>query len=305
MGWDLKLWAFGPKEVAMTLRPSEAALEKFVPFYRDEKRALGYIKDFFAIPCAIPAAVYIEASITGLWRIGYNIISPDPKEIYHELFGNSLYHDIKASAERTKVVAPRGESLITKGLFLVADVADVTLWYMFVFGSVVDGLHDFTSQIKRQGPCQTPHSPRFFSGQGYINAIGDDGNYYGDLFAGSRGDGTPVAGPAAFRIKQGQSGFAAGSCAFRAFGAGFPVPSTTAVICAQTGMIFNAGHSDPQAEGKQKIGHTWTRQKNMTSAILDYEVMSRYTGGVSLPLHEAFRDGDHWYGYSLDPSISI
>lgn len=272
----------------------------YVPFYRDSTRAWGAIKRLMIIPCAVPAEVYFEASVSALWRIAYNIASPDPKEIYHQLIGNSLYHDIKQGAQDTHIVSPVDQSRITRGLFLLADFVDVAAWYMFLFGSVVDGLVDFSSQVIKAGKCATPHSPHFFQGTGYINAIGDDGNFYGDLFSGTKGNGVPTVGGASFSAHNGQGGFCAGSCGFATFGGAQSVGSDTAVIETGSDTIVDIGEGGPDPDGNIRLGHAFFKMQNQKNATFHYTVKSRYTDGEPLPLHEAFRDGDRWYGSSFD-----
>lgn len=268
-----------------------------IPFYADSLRGKNAIKKFFAIPCAANYPIYVEAATAAVMRIAWNIISPDPKEVYHQVFGNSFYHDLKAGLTDGKVFKPLDESAVTRTVFNIADVVDVTLWRMFLFGSVVDGLVDFTSQVKTLTNCKHKNNPNFFQGTGYINAIGDDGRYYGDLFHGTTGDGQDRAGPASFITGNGRGGFAAGSCAFSTFFSEEIIPTETAVVPDDGTGANNVGQSNPDIPHGSKMGHTWLSINRTTEAQTVWEVQSAYTGGGSLPLGEAFRAGNNWYGY--------
>jgi hypothetical protein len=272
----------------------------YVPFYRDATRAWGAVNRILAITCAVPTAVYVDAAVKGAWHFAYNIISPDPKEIYHQLIGNSLYHDIKAGAEGTGVVPPRSESNITKGLFLIADTVDVALWYGFIFGSAVDGLVDFSTQLQKYSGCEEKRSPKFFQGGPYINAISDDGTYDACVFAGNLGDGRPIAQPATYTTRNNRFGFCAASMAFATFGGAQKVSSDATIICENDGTQVDLGTSAPELEGAQKLGHVFYKNRSETFQSFTYIVRARYSGGVPLPLGEAFRDGDRWYGYSYN-----
>jgi hypothetical protein len=191
------------------------------------------------------------------------------------------------------------ESKLTRTLFKLADAIDIGAWYIFIAGSVTDGLVDFSSHVLRFNGCATPHSPAFHQGGPYINAIGDDGNFWGDDFAGNTGDGTPFAGPMAFSAFNGHGGFCAGSCMFATFGGGMRVPTSTATIRQRDGAIMDIGHSKENDDGKWNMGHTFYKIPRNMIIREDYEVMSS-CGQSGLPLHEAFRDGDNWYGFCLN-----
>ncbi len=269
-----------------------------VPFYKDANRALGAIKRVLSIPCAPTPTVYIEAAVSGIWRAASSIISPDPKEMYHQALGNSLYHDIKGTLEDAHLVEPRDGSPLTRGAFELADMVDVTLWRMFVFGSVVDGLVDFSTQLQFYAGCNNKHSPNFFSGGPYINAIADDGAYYADLFAGQLGSGVGAVGPAAFKLGGGYGGFAAASCAFTDFAGQIPAPADTAIMDVFSGQVYDMGSASLNDEGHQQAGHAFYKNQGSSGLPTILDSRSRYTGGTPLPLGEAFRDGQKWHGYS-------
>lgn len=272
-------------------------LQKHVPFYNDSTRAWNAINRLLVIPCAVPTTVYLEAAKDAVWQVAFSILSPDPKEVYHTLRGNSLSHDIKAGLEDAGIVPARGDNAATRASFAFADTIDVALWYMFLFSTATEGLVDFSSQVQRHAGCNALDKPNLFQGGPWVNAIGADGRYYADLFQRQNVPDLQV-GTAGFSLQKGQTGFAAASCKFCVFG-GFPeVPTSTGVVQFDTGVVLDQGQSTTNSSGESTEGHTFYKTKNMAEEVYNAEVMSSYTGSDHLPLDEAFRSGDDWRGFA-------
>lgn len=272
-----------------------------IPFYHDSTRAWNSIKRLLVLPCSIPTAVYIESAIEGLWKAGLTVLEPDPKEVYHQALGQSLYHDAKQVIRDVGVFGTEETNIATRIAFDLADLVDVEAWYLFLFSAATEGLIDFSSQAIKNSGCQHIGDNRYATGGPYINAIGDDGALYGDDFQFISGSGGSSAGPLGYSIKANQSGTVAATCGFADFN-NIPVPSSTAVVNSGNAMIMDMGSNDPTVEDGSRVAHTWYKSKNTKGFTEDFEVMSSYNGGVPLPLGEAFRDGDKWHGYMYNPA---
>ena len=265
-----------------------------VPFYKEQARIYNAIKQIQVIPCAVPVAVYFEAAREGVWTMVQSVVSPDPKELYHQIVGESFYHTVKNSMVKGGLVEPVELSPQTRGLFLAADLVDVSLWYMFLFGSAVKGLIDFSTHVQRYSGCTPEQRLGFFQGGGYINAIGDDGRFYTNLFQDVNPPGITVSEGKVI-IQPGKFGFTSATCKFETFGGATQVPTVTAVRNNANGLLLDQSASNPDSSGIANLAHTWAKVKNGTVNVVELQPVSAYTGGINLPLHEAFRSGDRWY----------
>jgi hypothetical protein len=268
-----------------------------VPFYDDANRAWGAIKRVMALPCAIPTAVYVEAAVHGAWKAAFSIIEPDPKELYHNAFGQSFAHSVKNVVEEAHILPAREDSALTRFLFTGADIYDVSLWYLFLFSSVTSGLIDFGSQVQRHSGCNATVKAGQFTGGSYINAIGDDGSYYANLFL-SNDPGSIAISNCETRIGGRKTGFCAATCKFSDFDGLTDVPTATSVINTGTGAIMDTSASNVDSSGNANHSHVWYDLPHNGVNEQIFQPMSCVTGGMSLPLHEAFRSGDQWYGNS-------
>lgn len=125
--------------------------DKYLP--KEAAHIVDNITNLLFAPCDDPPSLWVTTGVPALLKAFTTILTPDFKEGYHKLVGQSLYHDWKQSIKD----AHEEESVIGDGfrnfVFGMADKVDMASWYMFLAGVAEDGLLDWTSQVYKMANC--------------------------------------------------------------------------------------------------------------------------------------------------------
>jgi hypothetical protein len=138
---------------------------------------LGQIKRIFANPCQVPVHVYVETGAISLMKAFFDILSPDPKELYHDIRGHSALCDFKSILKDIPGVPPEEESAATRFLFKSLEWYDLATWWLFLAGVAADGLADWTSQLIKLQKCSAPSSPHYGYGDAFFGGLPENGDW--------------------------------------------------------------------------------------------------------------------------------
>lgn len=265
---------------------------------RDGERAAGAFTRYLKIPCAVPPAVYVEAAIPAIIHAITDIISPDPKEIYHKAFGNSLFHDVKKVIKSSQLVEQLSDNPVGRALWRLGGLADLATWQVFIFSAAIDGLIDYAGQLQTMAECKNPGSLFFWQGSNYIDAIGDDGQFYGVDFSWTGGGGGAKFAPAGFSVTKNQNGFCAATTSWVDFG-GAVVGASGAVIESEHAMVMDISSYSATAAIKDQKMHNWYQSGENALGRSTYEYMAA-TSDSGLPLGEAFGKDGTFSAFMLD-----
>ncbi|HVT25264.1 MAG TPA: hypothetical protein VHD95_11605 [Rhizomicrobium sp.] len=150
-----------------------------LPFLQTATKVSVAVKRTLQLPCSDPAAVFVEYSLAVASGIVKGIISPDAKEVYHKLVGESLVHTISRGVEQTVEDVAPSLTKATRWLHKFAAGYDVATWWTFIIESGASGLLQANAAIYRMNKCTDKLSPYYGSGGWYVSAIPDDGRWQG------------------------------------------------------------------------------------------------------------------------------
>lgn len=133
------------------------------------------ITKLLSLPCDAPASMWIEISADAFIRFGWEVLSPDAKEIYHHVVGEPLVHSIRAGIDDLGDSLGQTPSKARRFVGKALGVEDRIIWWYFLFSAAKDAVYDSVSLALRQDPCDTKDG--FGTGTAWISGIHDDGTW--------------------------------------------------------------------------------------------------------------------------------
>lgn len=252
---------------------------------------VGNVKRILSLPCDTPPSLWVETFVPAALKAIWTVASPDPKELYHKAFGNSLYHDYKQTLRDSEVIPPESESAATRFYFNALDWADLSVWYLFLADAGLDGLMNWTSQVLKQSQCPN----KGYAGQGhgnfYFGAIPDDGRWSGLDFSFAEGTDFYPAAPSHIQLRPGHTGIIAARASFHLWLLEEPVACEARVIIQETGLVLDQVNIVDPDVAAQSPTKTFVKYTNNTRTTQTLQAQWRWTGGP-VPEGEVFPDAD-------------
>jgi len=267
------------------------------PLFEHLAKSAKIITRVLEMPCADPITVYLEAAEAIAGGIIWGYVTPDPKEVYHQVAGEPLVHSIREHFHDA-FDATGGSFKATRrwiGKFLGA--TDRFVWWQFLAASAEQGLIEAQGTMRRLAKCDNFHDPNFGSGGPYIFAISDSGEWHNANIAITQPESKFYPVTSSFiEARPNHTAMIAVSAQFEDFNA-IPVPTSSKIWRHDTGMDLDR---DTNWEGGVSSGftpHVWYKSRSAFSKPTIVEAQFAYFGGVPLPLHEAFPIADTVNGY--------
>jgi len=249
-----------------------------------------------AVPCDDPPSLYIETAVPAALAAFTDILFWDPKEGYHKLRGNSLYHDGKGAVEDMEKIPPAEESRATRFFFNTSKLLDIELWYVFLGDVLSEGILNWMSQLYRVSDCKFRGDPRQGHGQFFFGALPDDGNFNTLSFSFRDDCIFAPASPSALVVQPGQSWIMTGSASFKSFD-GTPVPCQASIINRTTGAVYDHDDADQKSDTDFRKTHVFAKGRNNSATPHTIWMAWQYTGSIPLPEREAFPEPADCYIY--------
>lgn len=194
------------------------------------------IKRILPVNCAPQPEVWAEIVLAGVNNMGFSILEPDKKAVYHDIRGHSATCSVKMALQETEVLDPLVDSQGKRFLFQSAEWADMYLWYTFLFGSYKNGLVRWGSQILKH-ECTTGHkSPYYGQGGAYFGGLDKHGRWQTADFTMNEGSIFYPVSDSRIVLKPGHSGFVAAHATWE-----LAHPDTTGFV---TGRVINETTGD-------------------------------------------------------------
>lgn len=271
-----------------------------LPWWNDARRTANAFKRLASIPCAIPPMILAATALPAICEAGWSIIEPDRKELYHRAFGRSALCTVKGFEREVNLINSTDARRATRFLFTLGEVADLSLWYWFLFGVASKALMNFASAVYTETGCDPNAKPGSVTGGWYVSAIPDTGVWWTIDYSWVPDDVVGPAGPAVVRIPPGRQGTVFGGADFQAFD-GKPVPSSARIIDTNTGVIYDTDRTDPNQDDQPLGTKTWTKQHNHGTD--DMILLQQFRCDESgLPLGEAFPTHSGSHAFIFQPT---
>lgn len=242
-----------------------------------------------SIPCAIEPWVYAEASVAALGAIIYSIISPSPREVYHNVFGESVLCHIKTIIQDAHTPKTAGGQKARRFLFRLAEFADVGTWYYFLANALIDGAIIFESQIMNETACTPDGHANSGTGTLWFGAIMDNGWWPAPEMFFTGGQFAPVHA-AILVVKPKTHWTLAYSTSWHTFEE-IPFPVASRIRSVNSGHIY-----DMDATALQDVfdeiqpTHTWERNVGGYGEVDEVIAECANLSGLVVPHHELFPD---------------
>lgn len=263
----------------------------FVPSKVD--KIVGNLEKIFFEPCSTPPTLWVTTGFPALLRAFITIIEPDPKEAYHELLGHSLYHDIKQSIRE----AHEEGSLVTDGfrnlVFGLADIVDMSVWYLFLASVGEDFLANWTSQVMRLANCTESKKGTILGGW-VGSSCGWDTWADTECVVSDGAGGTQVATTNGWSYKH-------HSCTCAVWAApclpwtDIGISAQTRIVDSYTGEVVAQGsnHQDKNGDWGPSILHFHQERDAYRGRHLSWQSYASNPGGTSLPYYTHSRMGGY------------
>jgi len=228
--------------------------------YSKLPRLLGNVKRILTIPCAIPWQVYAETAVPAALGMGYDVLSPDPKELYHRIAGHSALCEFKSVLKDVSWIPPESESKATRFFFQSLETFDKASWYLFLGDVAAEGLLNWTTQIIHQAACAANEKPGFAYGPFWFGAIHADGTWGGLDFQYLRADGSIDYAPAEVGCRAGGTCSITASAVFNLW-IGPQVATSSRVIDVGSGSVLDHDTNGGVDEPPSRSNHVWAKAR--------------------------------------------
>lgn len=268
------------------------------PLYYLWDRPAGAVKRLMEVPCEIPQSVYIEAAVPSIIDGFLSYMSPDPRELYTRTFGHSVFCAASGSFGKVTHVPSDRRSRYQRFVLPLGRYADLSTYWYFLAGIVADGVYEWATLARKMSPCNPANGPFSASGQAWVGGIPDNGDYRTvDFWTGEGAFNGPVAATT-MTVHKGDTCVMASKARFLNF-LGQDVPCASQLVATvidpgesllPPGYKFLIDHhsveQDIYAETPDLVTFgVWKPRKVVLSR---FELLFSYTGGIPLPLREAF-----------------
>lgn len=263
------------------------------------------------LPCMTPPGVFAEASAASLIDAFLMYASPDPREIYTKMFGQSIFCHIESTAGSVFHLPSSPRSPYQRWLLPFARMADVSTYYYFLAGVAANGVIEFATLARKLTHCDDYNSQHSATGLTWVSAISDDGHYQGCDF--DTGHAPPLGPfmPSNLVVDHNYTAYLAPSVTWES-ATGVTVPTAGHILWYPDGvdpsdpdaphvatLDANANHVDSYGNAHPTI--MFTKIKNKTGQLMILNAQWAYTGGVPLPYHEAFPSAGNTCFFGLYP----
>jgi hypothetical protein len=260
-----------------------------------ERLAYGLISDvgailrFISLPCASDPMLYVEAAVPALLKAFWEIASPDPKEVYHKVWGQSFVCSLKQTMVEAREFAGQEPAFYERALFSIAEIVDMAIWYLFLADVGEDALINWGSQIIQLSGC-FDHTHKIKSGPMWLGGIYDATGPW--AISCSVVDGSDIV-PMAVTIPPGRSGFVGGAFQYNTFANPFPQAVESRVIAYDPfdqAYHYQLDYTRSPVRKNGQIGKAIAFQKfkNGTGRTIVLEHQSRGLEEQPYPYHEYF-----------------
>ncbi len=265
------------------------------PLVMETQQLMGGIKRVMAVTCAIEPAIWVEtlaeASLAAFW----DVLEPDPKEVYHKVTGKSFVCDVTTTLEHGAKKLPTASKPATRFLFRGLAVYDLATWYFFLADVAFEGGIKWTSALYHQRQCPDPNNPNHGSGVIWGGGLHPNGVWGQMDFSFNPGSRFAPVSPSGITLAP----HAAYTCAFTGeftIGDHVIVPTPCRMLWAQRDRNLDYSEQkskDGVAEGQT---HVWAKSRNPDDEIMDIFVEWNWSDSKSPPEQQCFPT-ESCYGY--------
>lgn len=253
----------------------------------EERSIANAITNILFAPCDTPPSLWVATALPAAIEAMWSILSPDPKEMYHMLAGQSLKHTLQEEIEAAHTEKSVFSEGALKKLFKVAEWADMTVWYAFLASVAESGMLNWTTQVSKLSGCQNTTKGHIESS--WVSSASEANEWTSPPFVFTDGHGGSYVGQAAVEVPKNKSGIIAVHTTAMA-GDGQPVAADTRIIDADDGTVFDVGWgAEVTKDGIVETGRTMTFAQFPPDSSRSHYYMwqTRYDGQLPWP---------GWYG---------
>lgn len=249
------------------------------PMFKSIEKTQSNVKRILAIPCAPDYALYVELAAPALIKAFADVLSPDPKEVFHKVNGKSFACTIEAGVKDAVNYDPEQAGKFTRFLFNFPKFADLAVWYLFLADVAAEGIFNWSTMALRQGKCADPSNPHFGQGSLYAGSLYNDGAWLQSDFGFPVGSDFYPVSPGGVNVRPGRTYICTQSIQFKVGNVG--VATNHRIMCYGTDTILDQDTNDAGDGQSERAGHVFVKGRNTTGEILIVEAQSQYVGEFS------------------------
>jgi hypothetical protein len=245
---------------------------------------VGFVIDLLLDSCQIDPFVLVETGAIAAVEAAWSIISPDIKEGYHQIVGQSLVCTLKQEIRGARSFDSKFWNGAQRNLFKLAEVADLAVWRLFLASVFADGLADWMTMAETIQGCRGSKSDT--SSSLAYGAIPDaNAHYPGNGFDWVTGNPEFPVFPAVTVITPGNIGYIVW-CANAEATDHNPVPMISFIEVLETGEQLDRQESVVAPDGKiHPIIH---KVKRFNTGATAETLVVRARAAVGLPTGQAY-----------------
>lgn len=262
-------------------------MSRIAAYINDTKKVYNAITRMIYAPCDDPPSVWIEAAIPAVLEMIYTIVEPDFKEAYHQIVGKSLVCSMKQAVMDAHEADSSVPDSLRRGVFKLAEMADMAVWYAFLASVGEQALLNWTSQVFKFSKCNGQRAGHI-KGPWLQSAISND-VWTGTECQISDGSGGTIYGSTGITVKPGHSGIVAVHGSAQTLDHN-PLGLSARIIVSPTNEILDTDES------------TWVEGEGTTQTICfaHYQNNANVVHSVSW---QGYVHNDLWPHYAIMPDI--
>nr|CRY95955.1 hypothetical protein [uncultured prokaryote] len=231
----------------------------YTPIKTAERTAGAVIKLLF-LPCAATPWMYVETGIEALLKVVLLYNEPDPKHIYHKLFGKTIVCELKSVNNAYDVIEPTNSQAGRRFLFKFLEGIDRAVWLIYLIDIASEGLVKWSSGLMRLAGCNHHDHPDSEYGHQPSYGTPSVGDYIdAPNYVNESGNGQYWCFPSA-QIGDTRRGAMAGSDSL--YAGGLSVPTSSRTIIAETGQIVDDNSNLILRQDPKDHSITWGNWNN-------------------------------------------
>lgn len=129
------------------------------------------------LPCSTPPSLWVIFAVPSLVQAIWSYVSPGWKDIFRWSAGYGYQCQIKQGVTAAEQSTNSNIAKAKRAAFQAANYAEQANYWAMVFGVVVEGLIDWTSQVLKYTKCSSNVSPKVGSSNRPFGACFDGGNF--------------------------------------------------------------------------------------------------------------------------------
>lgn len=263
---------------------------------------VGNIQRILALPCNPSPSLWVATLSAAALQAAWDILSPDPKHIYHKLRGGSLLCDIKGGIEDTGLLPPEAENKAKRFFFRTTEWYDRLTWYVFLLDVADDALINWTSNVIKFACPDKYQSPFVGVGGAEFGGLDVDARWQTADFYAQEGSVYYPASPSSVDCKPGTPWVLAGHATWSKAHLDTKGKVETRVICEDTGAVFDTDNDETHTGNFSKT-LAFASGKNFTSNTLRFSMQWRFVGSQSEPGTAMLLHGGYLHKYGIPPTF--